>query len=72
MTMARTFTVVIQQDSEGWYVGSIAELPGCHSQAKSQDELLRRLREAIELCLEDEPGESDNSSNFVGIQFMTV
>jgi len=44
--------------AEGHYVGSVPALKGCHSQAKSLDELMVRIREAINLCLEaqaDEP-----------------
>ena len=50
--MARGFDVVIERDSEGYYVASVPELPGCHTQAKSLDILVRRVREAIELCLQ--------------------
>ena len=52
--MSREFSVIIEQDSEGYYVASVAALPGCHTQAKSLDELMLRIREAIELCLEVE------------------
>jgi len=50
--MSREFNVIIERDSEGYYVGSVPALKGCHSQAKSLDELMVRIREAIELCLE--------------------
>lgn len=49
--MSREFNVVIERDSEGYFVGSVPSLPGCHTQAKSLDELMERIREAIELCL---------------------
>jgi predicted RNase H-like HicB family nuclease len=71
MNMARTFTVVIQQDADGWFVGSVAEIPGCHTQARSLDELLSRVREAIELCLEDDCDGSTQSS-FVGVHSITI
>ena len=48
--MSREFNVIIERDAEGYYVGSIPALKGCHSQAKSLDELTVRIREAIELC----------------------
>ena len=40
-------------------------LQGCHTQAKSLDNLMTRIREAIELCLEEkgeklEPLDSDD------------
>jgi len=50
--MAREFSVIIEQDTEGYYVASVPALRGCHTQAKSLDELIVRVREAVELCLE--------------------
>ena len=50
--MSRQFNVVVEQDSEGYFVASVPALPGCHTQAKSLDELMARVREAIGLCLE--------------------
>lgn len=51
--MTRAFNVIIERDSEGYYVASVPELRGCHTQAKSLDALMKRIREAIELCLDD-------------------
>lgn len=50
--MVREFTVVIERDEEGYLVGSVPSLKGCYTQAKSMDELLERMREAIQLRLE--------------------
>jgi predicted RNase H-like HicB family nuclease len=50
----REFTVVIEQDDDGIYVASVPELPGCHTQAETLDELNKRIKEAIELYLEVE------------------
>ena len=50
--MARQFTVVIERDEEGYYVADVPELKGCHTQARSLDELLERAKESIQLCLE--------------------
>lgn len=46
------FTVVIEQDESGWYVATVPELQGCHTQGKTIDQVLERVKEAIELCLE--------------------
>ena len=46
------FSVVIEKDEDGYYVASVPELPGCHTQAKTLDELMERIREAVALCLE--------------------
>jgi predicted RNase H-like HicB family nuclease len=48
----RRFDVIIERDRAGYYVASVPALRGCHTQAKSLDVLLKRVREAIELCLE--------------------
>ena len=52
--MARQFDVVIERDEEGIYVVSVPQLPGCHTDGTSLDELMVEIREAIELCLEVE------------------
>ena len=59
--MTRQFDVVVEKDSAGYFVASVPALPGCHTQAKSFGELMERIREAIELCLEvqGEPPEPD-------------
>lgn len=48
------FPVVIEQDEDGIYVAKVPDLKGCHTQAKTLEELDRRIKEAIELCLEVE------------------
>ena len=65
--MNREFSVIIEQDSEGYYVASVPALRGCHTQAKSLDVVMERIREAIELCLEVQ-GEEIESLNFIGVQ----
>jgi predicted RNase H-like HicB family nuclease len=69
--LQRNFDVVIERDEEGFYVASVPALPGCHTQAKSLDELNRRIREAIELCLEVD-GIPEQALEFVGIQRITI
>jgi len=68
--MQRNFNVVIERDSEGWLVASVPSLQGCHTQAKSFDELDLRIREAIALSLEDE--DESPESEFVGVQRVAV
>jgi predicted RNase H-like HicB family nuclease len=50
--MTHQFDVVVEKDSDGYFVATVPALPGCHTQAKSLDDLMSRIREAIELCLE--------------------
>jgi predicted RNase H-like HicB family nuclease len=67
----KVFNVIIERDSEGYYVASVPELHGCHTQAKSLDILMERIREAIELCLEVEQDKSE-PTEFVGIQRILI
>jgi predicted RNase H-like HicB family nuclease len=69
--MARHFDVVIERDEEGTYVASVPQLPGCHTDATSLDELMEEIREAIALCLEV-AGQEPTNLEFVGIQRVTV
>ena len=46
------FSVIVERDRDGVYVGSVSGLPGCHTQAGTVDELMERMREAVELYLE--------------------
>lgn len=69
--MVRQFDVIIERDEEGYFIASVPLLPGCHTQAKSLDVLMRRIREAIELCLEVE-GTPPEPLDFVGVQRITI
>jgi predicted RNase H-like HicB family nuclease len=69
--MMHQFDVIVERDSEGYFVASVPTLTGCHTQAKSLDELMERIREAIELCLEVQ-GEVPEQLDFVGIQRISV
>ena len=51
--MRRQFNVVIERDEEGYYVASVPALAGCHTQARSLDDLIERLGEAIAVWLDD-------------------
>ena len=67
--MVQEFSVVIERDKDGYFVASVPALRGCHTQAKSLDVLMKRVKEAIELCLEvEEPLPNE----FVGVQRVAV
>jgi predicted RNase H-like HicB family nuclease len=69
MKTKREFNVVIEKDEDGYFVATVPALRGCHTQARSLDVLMRRVQEAIELCLEvEEP----TSYEFVGVQRIAV
>jgi len=67
--MTREFNVVIERDEDGYFVASVPELRGCHTQARSLDVLMRRVKEAIQLCLEVE---DPVSNEFIGIQRVAI
>ena len=65
-TTETTFNVIVEQDEDGYYVASVVELPGCHTQAKKLDRLNQRVREAIEGYLR--VAQPEHGSEFVGTQ----
>ena len=69
--MTHQFDVIVEKDSAGYFVASVPALHGCHTQAKSLDELMARIREAIELCLKVR-GEAVEPLDFVGVQRISV
>jgi predicted RNase H-like HicB family nuclease len=66
--MKREFNIIIEQDEDGYYIASVPELPGCHTQAKSLDKLNERIIEAIELYIEVDKKKLEKTSKFFGIQ----
>ncbi len=66
-----SFPVVIEQDEDGWFVGLVPDLKGCHSQAKTLPQLEKRIREAIQLCLSVEKGKV-TQNRFVGVHQLQV
>ncbi len=70
--MKKEFNVIIERDSEGYFVASVPALRGCHTQAKSLDELMERVKEAIGLCLEVEERDLLETPDFIGVQKITV
>jgi predicted RNase H-like HicB family nuclease len=69
--MAKEFTVIIEQDEEGYFIAEVPELKGCHTQAKSLDTLMERVKEAIQLCLEVY-GKKYPITHLVGVQKVAV
>ena len=61
------FNVIIEKDSEGWYVASVPEIPGCYTQGKTIQQVLERIKEAMAVCLEAD-GEDVKPMKFIGIQ----
>ena len=70
--MVREFTVIVERDEEGYLVASVPALMGCHTQARSMDELLERTKEAIQLCLEVEGEDAIEPMELVGVQRLVI
>jgi predicted RNase H-like HicB family nuclease len=68
----RDFTVIVERDEDGNYVASVPALAGCHTQARSLDELIERVQEAIAVCLEDDDAAARPTLEFIGVQRVTV
>ena len=65
------FTVLIEQDEEGIYVARVPEIEGCYTQGKSIEEVLSRIKEAIEVCLEGDKSDI-NLMKFIGMQKIRI
>ena len=64
--MTREFNVVIEKDADGYFIGIVPDLKGCHTQAKTLAELEKRLKEAIALCLSVER-KTFRQNKFIGL-----
>jgi predicted RNase H-like HicB family nuclease len=64
------FNILIEKGEDGYLISEVVELPGCHTQAKNIDELLKRTKEAISLYLEVEG--RNFRDNFIGFQKIEV
>jgi len=65
------FTVVIEQDEIGTYIAKVPDIQGCYTQGKTIPEVLERIKEAIEVCIETEKQEI-LPLQFVGVQKIRV
>jgi len=71
MFMSKKYTIIIEKDEEGWFTSEVIELPGCHTQSKTMDELIERTKEAIKAYLQTDK-DIDISQKFVGVQQIEV
>lgn len=64
--------MIIEQGKDGYLISDVIELPGCHTQAKSYDELVKRTKEAISLYLKCQKQPIDIPDRFIGVQKVAV
>ncbi|KHO53942.1 MAG: hypothetical protein QT09_C0008G0045 [archaeon GW2011_AR18] len=63
--------VLIEQGEDGYLISSVVELPGCHTQAKTLDQLMERTKEVIQLYLKCKDP-VDTEVKFIGLQKVEV
>ena len=66
------FTVYIERDEDGVFIGSIPAIPSCYAQGKTQEDMLKNLREVLRLCLRNNNKNTLENTKFVGIQNLEV
>ncbi len=66
----RTFTVLIERDENGTFIAEIPDLKGCYTQGNSIEEVMRNMKEVVEMCLEGQQGAKPNE--FIGVQKIEV
>lgn len=69
--MTREYTVIVEKDEDGWLVSEVVGLPGCHTQAKSMNQLMERTKEVIQAYLGTEKNPTI-SETFVGVRRIEV
>ena len=62
----KEFYVVIERDEDGMYIGEVSQLKACYSQGETIDELMKNIKEVIEMCLEEL--EEELTTEFIGVQ----
>ena len=65
--MSETFHIIVEQGEDGYLISDVVELPGCHTQAKTYDQLLERTKEAIKLYLKCKKNE-EPQPKFLSLQ----
>jgi len=63
--------IIIETDEDGVFIVSCPQFKGCHTYGKTIDEAIVRIREVIELCMEDSEG-SDHLNTFVGFREVEI
>lgn len=63
--------IIIETDEDGVFIVSCPQFKGCHTYGKTIDEALVRIREVIELCMEDSPS-AENLNTFVGFREVEI
>ncbi len=71
MSSMGKYTIIVEKGKDGYYIGEALELPGCHTQGKTVEQLMDRMKEAISLYVEEHKPARVKTS-FVGVQHLEV
>ena len=66
----RDFTVVIEKDENGIFIAEVPDLKGCYTQGDSVEEVMKNIKEVIEMCLEEQKDVPRHE--FIGVQKIEV
>lgn len=69
--MTKKFNVIVEKGEDGYLISEVIELPGCHTQAKTYDELIKRTKEAISLYLKVKK-DNEPETTFLSLQQIEV
>ncbi len=69
--MSQKFNILIEKGEDGYLIADVVELPGCHTQAKTHDQLIERIKEAIKLYIRSKKLEGP-LPKFVGLQEIEI
>ena len=70
--MGKHYPIIIEQDSDGVFIADCPLFKGCRSYGHTIDETLDNIKEAIELCIEEEKDKQLPINTFVGIRDIEV
>lgn len=68
----KEFNIIIEEGEDGYLISEVVELPGCHTQAKTFDELIKRTKEAISVYLKSQKEPLGMNGKFIGVQRIAV
>lgn len=70
MKMAKkvNFTVYVEQDEDGVFIGSVPSIPSCHAQGDTYDEMIKNLSEVVKLCIRNIDKKEIQKHKFIGVQ----
>jgi predicted RNase H-like HicB family nuclease len=60
------FIVYIEQDEDGVFIGTIPNLPNCHAQGDTKEEMLANLEEVAYLTIRNSDNKDYEPMKFIG------